>query len=642
MPDNAKAIFGAGSDLQIYHDGSNSYIDDADTGSLRIRSNRIRLEKYTGENMIEALEDGAVELYHNGSKKLATTATGIDVTGTVTATGTSVFASLDISGDIDVDGTTNLDIVDIDGAVDMATTLQVTGAANFSDRIGSKYVFPSDASSQTGGVTNYFWKMGRITLAGPQAAEIKLYGLTGYGQGDTIVGTNIIQLRGSNSATVLDGTFHATGDPGIGIQEMRYVPIGSSVFDLYVKLGTFTSLSTTVTCGGTWAPEWTNTGSGSNPASSVDMPAHYALLLGNNIAMYADLSEVVFNDDSNDVDFRVESNGNTHMLFVDAGADSGAGQVVIGSTNPIEGIGAALTVNGLADTRIAIDGANSSGIYMTDSGAEGITIRNALGNLEVYGVAGHEFIFNKGSLDVDFRVESDGNPNMLTVDAGLNIVGFGKLGANSTTKGAYFNDSASNFFHFVLSHTSTEASHSLMFLNRESSDGQLIDFRQADSLEGSISVSGSTVTYTGFSGRHESSGIPVNTPVGTVVSTIDALDVYPATQADTDGGVMPSPKAGQTRADHAQVEVSTSTGDACVYGVVSEFDGNGKLIVTSVGIGSIRVTGACSKGDLLESNGDGTAKVQSDDIVRSKTIGKVTIGNSDTGVKLVSCVMYCG
>ena len=47
-------------------------------------------------------------------------------------------------------------------------------------------------------------------------------------------------------------------------------------------------------------------------------------------------------------------------------------------------------------------------------------------------------------------------------------------------------------------------------------------------------------------------------------------------------------------------------------------------------------------GPLLESNGDGTAKVQSDDIIRSKTIGKVTIGNSNTGVKLVSCVLYCG
>ena len=65
-------------------------------------------------------------------------------------------------------------------------------------------------------------------------------------------------------------------------------------------------------------------------------------------------------------------------------------------------------------------------------------------------------------------------------------------------------------------------------------------------------------------------------------------------------------------------------------------------MVVSVGIASVKVTGSCEGGDLLESNGDGTAKVQSDDIVRSKTIGKVTIGNSNTGVKLVSCVLYCG
>ena len=67
-----------------------------------------------------------------------------------------------------------------------------------------------------------------------------------------------------------------------------------------------------------------------------------------------------------------------------------------------------------------------------------------------------------------------------------------------------------------------------------------------------------------------------------------------------------------------------------------------KPLIASVGLGTILVTGACSGGDLLESNGDGTAKVQDDDIIRSKTIGKVTIGDSNTGVKSVSCVLYCG
>ena len=178
----------------------------------------------------------------------------------------------------------------------------------------------------------------------------------------------------------------------------------------------------------------------------------------------------------------------------------------------------------------------------------------------------------------------------------------------------------------------TANSAEVMVLNRQSSDGTIVSLRQDGSEEGSISVSGSTVSYNGFAGRHESSGIPTTTPKGTVVSTIDELDIYPSG----------SSKAGQTRTDHAKVEVSNSEGDACVYGVVDDFTDDGSVNVVSVGIGAVLVIGACSKGDLLESNGDGTAKVQSDDIIRSKTIGKVTISNSDTGVKLVSCVMYCG
>jgi hypothetical protein len=88
--DNDKAIFGAGSDLQIYHDGSNSYIDDAGTGKLFTRSSQFQVQKYTGENMIVAVADDRVDLYYNNSKKLATTSTGVDVTGTVTADGLTV------------------------------------------------------------------------------------------------------------------------------------------------------------------------------------------------------------------------------------------------------------------------------------------------------------------------------------------------------------------------------------------------------------------------------------------------------------------------------------------------------------------------------------------------------------------------
>ena len=182
----------------------------------------------------------------------------------------------------------------------------------------------------------------------------------------------------------------------------------------------------------------------------------------------------------------------------------------------------------------------------------------------------------------------------------------------------------------------------LQALNRLSDDGTLVAFYQDTNLEGSISVSGSTVSYNGFSGNHESSGIDADTELGTVVSTIDELDIYPDT-IKVNGETQANSKAGQARADHAKIKVSDTQGDVRVYGVLSGFsEETSKPIVTSVGVGSVKVTGACNGGDLLESNGDGTAKVQSDDIIRSKTIGKVTIGNSDTGVKLVSCVLYCG
>ena len=84
--DSSKAIFGASSDLQIYHDGSNSYIDDAGTGDLYIRANNLRLANADGsEQTINTNNGGNVELAYAGTVRLATTSTGIDVTGTAEA-----------------------------------------------------------------------------------------------------------------------------------------------------------------------------------------------------------------------------------------------------------------------------------------------------------------------------------------------------------------------------------------------------------------------------------------------------------------------------------------------------------------------------------------------------------------------------
>ncbi len=80
--DNDKAIFGAGSDLQIYHNGSNSYIDDTGTGALILRGNsNVTIGKYTGETMGYFEADGSAYLYHNNAIKFQTSATGADVLG---------------------------------------------------------------------------------------------------------------------------------------------------------------------------------------------------------------------------------------------------------------------------------------------------------------------------------------------------------------------------------------------------------------------------------------------------------------------------------------------------------------------------------------------------------------------------------
>ena len=87
--DNVKSKFGASNDLQIYHDGNDSYVDDTGAGALILRGNsNVTIGKYTGETMGYFEADGAVSLYHDNAIKLATTSTGISVTGNVVVSGT--------------------------------------------------------------------------------------------------------------------------------------------------------------------------------------------------------------------------------------------------------------------------------------------------------------------------------------------------------------------------------------------------------------------------------------------------------------------------------------------------------------------------------------------------------------------------
>ena len=137
--DNDKAVFGAGSDLQIYHDGTQSIIEDVGTGPLRIRSNSISIENELGTETISALtQDGAVTIYYDGSPKLATTSSGIDVTGTVTA---DRLLSIDTTG-------TNYSIIENKGAGALKDTLVLRNFSNNSGT-GAKLIFAPTINDAT-------------------------------------------------------------------------------------------------------------------------------------------------------------------------------------------------------------------------------------------------------------------------------------------------------------------------------------------------------------------------------------------------------------------------------------------------------------------------------------------------------------
>jgi hypothetical protein len=162
-----------------------------------------------------------------------------------------------------------------------------------------------------------------------------------------------------------------------------------------------------------------------------------------------------------------------------------------------------------------------------------------------------------------------------------------------------------------------------MRVNRQDDDGTLVSFRQAGTQEGSIAVSGTTVSY---NGGHLSRWAQTTTAKdeslvkGTVLSNLDEMNVY----TDADGNPVQNEQLNK-------VKVSDVEGDANVAGVFVNWDHDEDHNVDEINMAMtgdmiIRIAQGVTvqRGDLLMSAGDGTAKPQGDDIVRSKTIAKVT------------------
>jgi hypothetical protein len=246
----------------------------------------------------------------------------------------------------------------------------------------------------------------------------------------------------------------------------------------------------------------------------------------------------------------------------------------------------------------------------------------------------------------DFSLSSAGGPN-LYLDASANqfiFVGNAALGG-ATRLGQNTTDAPGNGNNTVGGGVpvtgelrfSTAGTHTL---NR-TADGNILAWNSGGVAQGVVSCAGAVVTYGAFFGSHWSQlsdGSKPNIPRGTICESIDEMCEWPG-----EGNEERLPR----------FKVSDTPGSKAVYGIFAWWDDKdggetNDAYIGSLGAYVIRiakgVTVQC--GDYIESNGDGCGRVQADDVLRSSTVGKVSVAvvieTYPDGSYLVPCTLHCG
>ena len=221
---SSKTIFGTGSELEIYHDGTDSRFTSI--SNTYFKAPQFRVQSSIAEQMIEAFENGAVKLYYDNVNKLETTNTGVSITGILSGLTDPILAQdaatksyvdgLDAGSDLDITDGTNT------GAVNLNTqTLSILGTTNEIDAVvsgqGVTIGLPSSISTDligdvtgnlTGNVTGDL--TGNVT-----ATSVLTNGVTATTQASTDSSTKVATtayVKGLDNASDLD----FSGDSGIG------------------------------------------------------------------------------------------------------------------------------------------------------------------------------------------------------------------------------------------------------------------------------------------------------------------------------------------------------------------------------------------------------------------------------------------
>jgi hypothetical protein len=294
----------------------------------------------------------------------------------------------------------------------------------------------------------------------------------------------------------------------------------------------------------------------------------------------------------------------TQAMTLDASGNLSIGTTSSGTRLEVHGAAAGSSFNAL---RIAnTDTTASSPVTMLFQSADDATLRNRATMTSGSDGSNNGYLaFStrlSGSLAERARITSGGD-----LLVGKNSRAFGTAGVDL---------SPTSDSHFTISGI-------VAAFNRLDTDGIILEFAQAGTVEGNISVSGTTVSY---NGGHLSRWAQTTTAKdeslvkGTVLSNLDAMNVY----TDAEGNPVDNEQLNK-------VKVSDTEGDANVAGVFVNWSHDEDHNVDEINMAMtgdmiIRIAQGTTvqRGDLLMSAGNGTAKPQGDDIVRSKTIAKVT------------------
>jgi len=216
--DNSKARFGAGNDLQIYHNSFASVISDVGTGDLYIGSDNSLL--ITDSNLSEVkatfATNGAVSLYYDNSAKLATTSTGIDVTG-ITATDVFKADGGSFSGSIDTTTDAALVIPQTKAIYSLSSSGQYLRKVFHHDGGNGHFIFGQQGTSLIADMLFYPGSSGNIRFyaSGSEDVRINASGLMGIGTSspskklevvNTNSGSNFAGIQLRNNTTTADSS----------------------------------------------------------------------------------------------------------------------------------------------------------------------------------------------------------------------------------------------------------------------------------------------------------------------------------------------------------------------------------------------------------------------------------------------------